>query len=79
MQPTTALRMFQPTKRMMRPVPVSFGVPESFVDITDKLGFTEGRAEWYVFRPIHEVGEAGRIYWKSIGAKSGTRKLWNDA
>lgn len=25
MQPTTALRMFQPTRKMMRPVPVSLG------------------------------------------------------
>ena len=46
---TRSLRMFRPTARMMRPIPVS-GCCASFVSIASELTFgsVEGGAGWYV-------------------------------
>lgn len=64
MQPTTALRMFQPTKRMMRPVPVSFGVPGTCLTVTNGACFHRRRSRVVRSLVLLDGGEAGRILWK---------------
>jgi hypothetical protein len=45
MQPTTALRMFQPTRRMMMPVPVSLATQKATSDALQTLTITSLQKE----------------------------------